>query len=92
MAECDYVCVQSRISQPKVRFRVENHPLAVEQKEAGKRLFARLIERARREEAITTAKTRAQAGAEAPPAVYAPHSLSGGQNFHSNAKKSRRTG
>ena len=76
--------MQSSKSQIKIGFSIEKRPMTAEQLEAGKRLFSRLIERARQKE-IIKAKAGAQAGAEAPPAA-APNSLSGGQILQSELK------
>lgn len=50
----------------EVTFSIEVCPATSAQIEAGKRLFSRLINRAQNDS--NTAKARAQAGAEAPPA------------------------
>ena len=50
--------------QAKVTFTIESRKSTTTQKEAGKRLFSNLLNRAQE-----TAKARAQAVAEAPPAV-----------------------
>jgi hypothetical protein len=50
--------------QPEIKFSIEIRKTTSEQREAGKRLFLKLINRAQ-----NTAKAWAQAGAEAPPAV-----------------------
>ena len=56
--------------EPQVNFSIEDRPATKEQKEAGKRLFLRLINRALTDQRYTdTAKARAQAEGGDPPAA-----------------------
>ena len=62
--------MDAKQDQPRVSFSLEARPATIEQREAGKRLFTRLIARAYQQDpSEATAKARAQAVAAAPPAV-----------------------
>jgi len=72
-----------RTAKPTVTFEIEIRPAGTLQREAGKRLFARLLERNRTGKSSADSKTAvgAAGGAAQPPSAPAPHSLSGGQKL-----------
>jgi len=76
---------------PKVTFKLVVRPASTLQKEAGRQLFSRLLERTRK--GNKDADGKPEVGAAGDPAqpspAPAPHSLSGGQKLQSKGKRKK---